>query len=278
MADYENRQIPEGINVSPTHPLKDFALLLGGVSALVVAAVVMLALLAGYLVRYVPFAQEERLVSAIDVGRFTSAHTPESERKERYLQALADQLAGTMALPPGMRITVHYSSDKTVNAMAFLGGNIVVFQGLIDTLSNENALTMVLAHEIAHVRHRHPIIAMGRGFTVILALSTLSGVGDGLIQDWIGSMGLLPVLAFSRTQESEADIDALLAVHERYGHVDGAVDFFEAVAALPDAATQPEIFNSHPGHQERIARIRAFAARHPAPAGEALVPLPDYLK
>ena len=36
MSAYENPQIPEGINVSPTHPLKDFTLLLGGVSALIV--------------------------------------------------------------------------------------------------------------------------------------------------------------------------------------------------------------------------------------------------
>ena len=41
MSAYENPQIPEGINVSPTHPLKDFALLLGGVSALIVAGILL---------------------------------------------------------------------------------------------------------------------------------------------------------------------------------------------------------------------------------------------
>ena len=50
MSAYENPQIPEGINVSPTHPLKDFALLLGGVSALIVVAVLALSFAAGYLV------------------------------------------------------------------------------------------------------------------------------------------------------------------------------------------------------------------------------------
>ena len=110
-----------------------------------------------------------------------------------------------MDLPAEMQITVHYASDDTVNAMATLGGNIVVFQGLIDTVDSENALAMVLAHEIAHVRHRHPIVAMGRGFTVMLALSALSGVGDGMIQQWVGSMGMLPMLAFSREQEEAAD-------------------------------------------------------------------------
>ena len=66
MSAYENPQIPEGINVSPTHPLKDFALLLGGVSALIVVAVLALSFAAGYLVRFVPFEQEQALASSID--------------------------------------------------------------------------------------------------------------------------------------------------------------------------------------------------------------------
>ena len=50
-----------------------------------------------------------------------------------------------MDLPKDMSITVHYSTDKTVNAMATLVGNIIIFQGLIDVLPNENALAMVMA-------------------------------------------------------------------------------------------------------------------------------------
>lgn len=278
MVDYENRQVPEGINVTPTHPFKEFALLLGGISALAVGAVLVLTLLAGYLVRYVPFAQEKALLSAIDSHWFSAEPSAADERKEAYLQGLADRLSVAMALPPEMSIRVHYLPDSTVNAMAFLGGNIVVFQGLIDTVDNENALAMVLAHEIAHVRHRHPIIAMGRGFAVVLALSTLAGIGDDLIGQWIGSMGVLPVLAFSRNQESEADADALLALKSTYGHVGGAADFFEHVAKDPQQSAGPALFNSHPGHTDRIARIRTFAARRPAAENRALVPLPEFLK
>ena len=213
MSAYENPQIPEGINVSPTHPLKDFALLLGGVSALIVVAVLALSFAAGYLVRFVPFEQERALASSIDADWLKQSHSADDKRREQYLQALGRQLAAAMDLPAEMQITVHYSSDDTVNAMATLGGNIVVFQGLIDTVDSENALAMVLAHEIAHVRHRHPIVAMGRGFTVMLALSALSGIGDGMIQQWVGSMGMLPMLAFSREQEEAADVTDHLRQH-----------------------------------------------------------------
>ncbi len=278
MSAYENPQIPEGINVSPTHPLKDFALLLGGVSALIVVAVLALSFAAGYLVRFVPFEQERALASSIDADWLKQSHSADDKRREQYLQALGRQLAAAMDLPAEMQITVHYSSDDTVNAMATLGGNIVVFQGLIDTVDSENALAMVLAHEIAHVRHRHPIVAMGRGFTVMLALSALSGVGDGMIQQWVGSMGMLPMLAFSREQEEAADADALQALLHVYGHADGAATFFEGVSEKSALPELPALLNTHPDTDARITRIRDFERAHARPDELALQPLPDFMK
>ena len=278
MSAYENPQIPEGINVSPTHPLKDFTLLLGGVSALIVVAVLALSFAAGYLVRFVPFEQEQALASSIDADWLKQSHSADDKRREQYLQALGEQLSAAMDLPTGMKITVHYSADDTVNAMATLGGNIVVFQGLIDTVDSENALAMVLAHEIAHVRHRHPIVAIGRGFAVMLALSTLSGLGDGMIQQWVGSMGMLPVLAFSREQEEAADADALQALLRIYGHAGGAATFFEHVAEQSALPEPPALLNTHPDTDARIARIRDFEQAQARLDEQVLKPLPDFVK
>ena len=278
MSAYENPQIPEGINVSPTHPLKDFALLLGGVSVLIIVAVLALSFAAGYLVRFVPFEQERALASSIDANWLKQSHSADDKGREQYLQSLGAQLAAAMDLPAEMQITVHYSSDDTVNAMATLGGNIVVFQGLIDTVDSESALAMVLAHEIAHVRHRHPIVAMGRGFTVMLALSALSGIGDGMIQQWVGSMGMLPMLAFSREQEEAADADALQALLRVYGHTDGAATFFERVSEKSALPEPPALLNTHPDTDARIARIRDFERAHVRPAELPLKPLPDFMK
>ncbi|MBK8289542.1 MAG: M48 family metalloprotease [Cellvibrionales bacterium] len=63
--------------------------------------------------------------------------------------------------------------------MATLGGHIVVYQGLLDaTKDSETALAMVMAHELTHIKLRHPAGAMGRGFAVAaLLLSTFAGAG-----------------------------------------------------------------------------------------------------
>ncbi len=278
MADYENPEIPEGINVSPTHPLKDFALLVAGISALLIVAVLAVSLLAGQLSRHIPFEQEQALAASLGRWLPEPPDSPVDRQRQQYLQSLADRLAGTMELPPEMPITMHYSSSKTLNAMATLGGHVVVFQGLIDTLPSENALAMVLAHEIAHVRHRDPVVAMGRGFAVMLALSSLSGVGDGALQQWLGGVGMLPILSFSRSQEEAADATALQAVLDLYGHVGDAAAFFEEVAERQSAAHSPTMFNTHPDVNQRIARIREFSARHARPQPPSATSLPGFMK
>lgn len=278
MSDYENRPVPEGINISPSHPLKEFGLLVGGISAVLLTGVLLLALLAGHLVRYVPFAQEKALLSGVDIGWLKDDPNPAKQQKQRYLQALAERLATNMQLPPGMSFSLHYSPEATVNAMATLGGHIVVYQGLLDTLPSENALAMVLAHEMAHVRQRHPIVAVGRGFAVMLALSSLAGVGDGAMQQWVGNMGMLSMLSFSRAQEEDADAEALQTVQRTYGHVGDAAAFFEYIAGQPQSLETPAVFNTHPDHAARIARIRQFAQAHPAAAGQTLTPLPVFLQ
>jgi Zn-dependent protease with chaperone function len=277
MARYENPQIPEGINVSEENPLKEFALLVTGISVAIIVVVTVLSLLAGHLARYVPFAQERALLSHIDVGWLKEKPDGAPRQKEQYLQSLADRLAKAMDLPADVQVTIHYDDASTINAMATLGGHIVVYQGLIDTLPNENALAMVVAHEMAHIRHRHPIVAMGRGFAVMLALTSLAGMGDSMMQQWVGNMGMLSVLTFSRAQEEEADADAIAAVQRSYGHVGGAAAFFENIAAQPATLKVPQMLSTHPDHAARIERIRRFEREHPATGSEALVPLPDFL-
>ncbi|MDD4977166.1 MAG: M48 family metallopeptidase [Gallionella sp.] len=275
MALYENPEIPEGINVTAEHPLKDFVLLLLAATGILLAAVLALSLLAGYLVRYVPFAQEQALASRLST-EFQRANSDASKQKQAYLQALANRLAANMDLPKDMSITVHYSTDKTVNAMATLGGNIIIFQGLIDVLPNENALAMVMAHEIAHVRNRHPIVALGRGFAVLLAISSLTGVGDELMQRWVSNMSMITLFSFSRSQEHEADVDALQALLKTYGHVEGAAAFFEYAAKQPRLELT-QLLSTHPGLEDRVAQIQQFAQEHDAAGKHELRALPDFI-
>jgi predicted Zn-dependent protease len=274
---YENPEIPEGINVSREHHLRELAVLVGGVLGLILAIVLILGWLAESIAARIPFGYEQEIA-----GDFASGADPVQAAIERQLQALADGLAAHMDLPPEMRVRVHYVDDAdTVNAFASLGGHVIVFRGLLERMPSENALAMVMAHEIAHVRHRHPIVSLGRGVVVGLALAVVAGVSGGDLSDSVlGSAGTLTALSFSRSQEGEADRSAVAAVAARYGHVAGAAAVFELFARLEaeQPLHAPEFMSSHPHSGNRRDEIAAQAHANGWPLEGALTPLPDALR
>jgi predicted Zn-dependent protease len=76
---------------------------------------------------------------------------------EEYLADMVHRL-----LPPGTREagvspSVHVVINPSLNAFAYPIGAIYVHSGLLAHLENESQLATVLAHEIAHIVHRHAI-------------------------------------------------------------------------------------------------------------------------
>ncbi|MBK8289524.1 MAG: M48 family metallopeptidase [Cellvibrionales bacterium] len=263
MNGYENPDIPEGINVTQEHPLKEFGQLVIGVTALIIILALAFSELGAYAARHLTLEQEVALAHRMLPAMWTETAAEPAEQAERkHLQDLADRLARHMAIPAAMPVTVHYSAEPVVNAMATLGGHIVVYQGLLDaTKDSETALAMVMAHELAHIKLRHPATAMGRGFAVALLLSTFAGLGDNVMQGWANSVGTLTALRYSREQEAAADSLALETVYREYGTVKGAEIFFEHASAEDNGLTPPAILSTHPSHEERIRKIQNFAAK-----------------
>ena len=264
---YTNPELPEGINTTDEHPLKEFAILLGGLVLFVIVAVAVISYSANYLARFIPFETELSLTRSYveQMDRF-----PE---QEFYLQALADRLSDVMDLPEDMTITVHYDDADTLNAFATLGGNIVLYKGLLEKLPDENAVAMVMAHEIAHIKHRDPIASIGRGVAISVALSVLVDLDNGGI---LGNAGLYTVLKFNRDMESAADADALLALQRLYGHVEGAETLFQVFideSKEKDISQLPQFFQTHPLGENRIERIKRFREDNPA-TNRIMTPLP----
>jgi beta-barrel assembly-enhancing protease len=273
---YENPEIPEGINVTPEHPLKEFAQLVVGVLVVVVVAVTILALAAEQIARRIPFATEVELAA-----QYRGSLPPRTAVTD-YLQQLADRLAAAEELPPDMHITVHYVDSDTVNAFATIGGHVVFFRGLLEKVPDENSLAMVMAHEIAHVRERHPIMSLGRGVVIGLALSAVANLSNSsLVGGTLNEAGLLTMLTFSRQQEAESDRIALEALARVYGHATGADTFFNLMLDLPGrglAEKTPAFLATHPATRERIAEIRNLAQQHGWALTGALEPLPEAIR
>jgi predicted Zn-dependent protease len=274
----ENRLPEEGINAAHDSPLRELAWLLAGAIALVVALVAAAALLAQWLAPRIPYTYEARLATAVDLTAPPKSEAGRAVQAE--LQALADRLAAPMDLPRGMVVRVGYREDATVNAFATLGGQTVFFRGLLGKLDSEDALAMVMAHEIAHLKYRHPAAALGRGVAVGIVLSLVSAeLGRSAAGGVLNQAGALTLLSFNREQEREADEAALRVLAAEYGHLGGALDLFEAFARLPAANRDPalpaiEFLRTHPLTASRVEAVRAWAAAHGVPLDGPRTALP----
>ncbi|HHS83519.1 MAG TPA: M48 family metallopeptidase, partial [Gammaproteobacteria bacterium] len=199
---YENPTVPEGINASHGYPLKRLVFLFGGLVMLLIVVIFSLRLMTEWMAPHVPFAYERWLVERY----LPKENDDESHaRLLSYLQWLAQRLSKVANLPDDMTVTIHYRDDPTVNAVATLGGHIVIYRGLLERLESENALAMVMAHEIAHIKRRHPLINLGSGTVFGLVVAIITGsTGDAVTGRVIGQLGAVADSGFSREQEWQA--------------------------------------------------------------------------
>lgn len=252
--------LPEGnVNVSHNSPVKEFILLLSGISAILLSVYLVLGLFIDTAVEYISPELEARIFKPLSYG--SSEHQSKSSNKQEALQVLVNNLQQCTDLPYPLQVNL-VESD-TPNAFAFPGGKIVVFSSLIDAVQSENGLAFVLAHELSHFQNRDHLRGMGRSIVFTALMSAVTGAGSDLTRL------VSPVTGFSQAQYSQrretmADEQALTILNCYYGHVGGAAEFFETMAPLTDDAKSPisHYFSSHPEAQHRIANLQRIADNH----------------
>ena len=144
-----------------------------------------------------------------------------SSERTAFLQGLADELRVCMEMP--YPITLAIAASPQINALALPGGHVVVFSGLIDGMSSENGLAFVLAHELAHFKHRDHLRGMGRGLVLVAASAwSVAPLGTDLNAD---SGRQSRRCSYSQSREAAADA-AALELHCKYGDVGGAEELF----------------------------------------------------
>ena len=266
---FENRAPAEGINSSTENPLIELGWLLAGSLGVMVALVIVVSLAAQWIAPRIPYRYEAKLAATLP--SFATAPDNDAGRQvQSELQELADRLAARLDMPDGMVVRIGYRDDRTVNAFATIGGQAMFFRGLLVKLDNENALAMVMAHELAHLKYRHASAALGRGVAVGVILSIVSTeLASNAAGGVLSQAGIATLPAFNRDQERAADEAALRALHAEYGHVGGAIDLFDVFARLPNEQREPsvtavEFLRTHPLTANRIAAIKQWAAENGA--------------
>lgn len=246
-----NPVIPEHINATPHSPMRELLQLSVGVVVvfLFVGFVLWQSLTFG--AKYIPMSWESRLVEPF----ISSADT--TNETQQVLQQRLERILTAMEYSGDVPIHLSLIDSDVVNAFATLGGQIFVFQGLLDALETDVGLDMVLAHEAAHLINRDPIQSAAGTFGIQLLFALVTGSGDlGQVSSLMNAGGQVLFLGYSREQEREADQLALDALAVLYEDLTGADELFVYIDQLEGQIEFPEFLSSHPDPEARIQTIR----------------------
>lgn len=154
--------------------------------------------------------------------------------------------------------------NKEVNAWCMPGGKIVVYTGLLPFTRNEAALAIVLGHEITHAVFQHGnsrmsqgLLQQGLGSVLSAASSTNPSLTKSIFLQAIGAGSTLGGLAFSRSDESEADHYGLIWTALSGYNPQEAVPFWERMSQS-GGQKPPAILSDHPSDEKRIAQIKTW--------------------
>lgn len=156
--------------------------------------------------------------------------------------------------------------DPAVNAFCLPRGKIVVFTGILPVAQTEAGLATVMGHEMAHATARH---GAERVFKQQATQTLLTGVqfsmGDMSYEQQRMIMGALGagaqygvLMPFGRDHESEADEIGLLYMARAGYDPREAINFWQRMAQASGGGQPPEFLSTHPAHETRIERLRAF--------------------
>jgi beta-barrel assembly-enhancing protease len=183
-----------------------------------------------------------------------------------------NQLGRTIAARGGRQIPYRFYvvNAPQVNAFAVPGGHIYINRGLIERTRNMSELAGVLAHEVAHVEHRHGIAQMERMQGTNLALTVgyvlLGRAPTGLEETAIGVGGHLWFARHSREAENEADATAVGLLVRAGIDPNGLPSFFNVL--LEEQRRQPgaveQWFSTHPLTTDRVANTQRMIGQVPA--------------
>jgi predicted Zn-dependent protease len=157
-------------------------------------------------------------------------------------------------------------ADTVYNAFCLPGGKVAVYTGILKLASSDEEVATVMAHEIAHAiarhggeRMSHMLVLQLGGIALDEAMKKKSEKTIELARAAYGvGAGLLYVLPYSRTHESEADYMGLVYMAKAGYDPRGAVRFWEKMRAEHAGKEPPEFLSTHPNSGTRIADLESW--------------------
>lgn len=175
--------------------------------------------------------------------------------KSSYTKRL-NRITSNLKTYKGQPLNFKVYQVKEVNAFALPNGDIRVYTGLMDMMTDDELL-FVVGHEVGHVVEKHSKSQTRTNLLTTAALQVGAASNNAIIANLsssqVGEIAHKLVTAqYSQSQEYEADAFGLKVLKEHGRPKSAAVSALRKLASLGSGSS---IFASHPDSAKRADRI-----------------------
>ncbi len=215
-------------------------------------------------------------------ARAQGALVPADAQVSQQVRGIAQRLvsrvpevATDLAAANGQQVPTSYQDFKwdvaviqsdEANAFCLPGGKMAVYTGLIPVAENENAMAVVMGHEIAHALLRHgsqrmaqqKLVQMGQ----MAAGMAVGGMDPQQQQAVMAALGAGAqyglILPYGRGHETQADQVGLMLAAAACFDPNEAIPLWQRMGRLGGGQRPPEFASTHPDPDNRIATLQAL--------------------
>lgn len=201
---------------------------------------------------------------------------PKSDQTAQQITAIAQRLidkvpevTAALAAEHGMAAPEHFRefewdvnvipSDQA-NAFCLPGGKMAVYTGLIPVAQSQDAMAVVMGHEIAHALLRHGAQRMSQ--QKLAQIGQMAGAASGMDpqqqQMVMAAMGYGYLLPYARTHETQADEVGLMLAAAACYDPNEAIGLWERMSASSGGQAPPEFSSTHPNPGTRIQTLQSL--------------------
>jgi predicted Zn-dependent protease len=155
---------------------------------------------------------------------------------------------------------VNLLNSEQVNAFCLPGGKMAVYTGLIPVAQNNNAMAIVMGHEITHALLRHGAQRMTEQKLAQIGqmAGAMSGMDQSQMQAVMAVYGYGRALPYARKQESQADEMGLMLAAAACFDPQEAIPLWERMGQASGGEAPPEFSSTHPNPGTRIQNLQAL--------------------
>ncbi|MTI08594.1 M48 family metallopeptidase [Curvivirga aplysinae] len=230
-----------------------------GISAIIAIIIIIKVLIpmgARIIVSYIPLETEKTLGQELEKSILADL---DGEEKYKVCTSLDENVELQLILAKldvskeeRKDLSIKITSHSIPNAIALPGKHILIFDGLLKKTDHPNALAAVIAHELAHVKHRD-------GMILTLENVALAAVISLLIGDVSGGSALAIIAQYSmgashsRDAEKIADQYAIKLMQKANLDVKPLADLLTKISSKENLI--PDWLSTHPITKERANEI-----------------------